>query len=364
MNFDWLEERFGDPICKHGGRKDADNGEFLDFSANVNPYAPDPNVLKIAKRLVASKDFYVGYPDSSYAKARNALASYVGNGVRESNVILSNGTIELIKLFCEVFTRGNAAVAIPTFCEYERFSRINGANMKFIQRSDKFENDTVNAICDNLGKDFGTFFICNPNNPTGRLIRRDTMIEVAQMLEDKGVMLFVDEAFIDFAPEESIIGDVQDHRNIVVGRSLTKILGIPGIRLGYGVAHEDTISYIKKAQMPWSVNNLAKGIAEEISKFRNFMSSSVRKLEIEREFLIRGLSNIDGIHIGPSNTNYLFLHMDGNTSSKIAKDMRDRGILIRKCDSFRGCDDSCIRIAVRDRAENERLVESFMALYE
>lgn len=363
MNFNWLEKRYGDTICVHGGKKEEDAGEFLDFSANVNPYAPDHNMLELAKRMVANKEFYATYPDSSYLGARRSLAKYIGNGIGYENVLLANGTIELIKLFCEVFTRDCASVAVPSFCEYERFSRINGAKMQFIKRDEKFDNDIVGSVSDILVEGCGTLFICNPNNPTGSLISRDKMLEVAQMLEEREVMLFVDEAFIDFAPEESVVADVHDFRNIVVGRSLTKILGIPGIRLGYGVAHENTLSYLMKAQMPWSVNNLARGIAEEISTFDEFIKSSVRKLEHERDFLIKGLSKIDGINIRPSNTNYLFLRIEGLSSSRIAKDLRNNGILIRECSSFRGCDDICIRIAVKSRSENEKLLESFIELY-
>jgi threonine-phosphate decarboxylase len=148
-----------------------------------------------------------------------------------------------------------------------------------------------------------------------------------------------------------------------VGRSLTKILGIPGIRLGYGVANRKIISYLKQAQMPWSVNNLARGIAERISEFDGFIRGSVSMIEKEREYLIKRLSEIDGIKIYPSFSNYIMFSLEGLASRTICDEMRENDILVRRCDSFRGGGPNDVRIAIRNREENEKLLSAMLGLY-
>ncbi|HOP09189.1 MAG TPA: histidinol-phosphate transaminase [Candidatus Methanofastidiosa archaeon] len=362
MDLRWLEERYKGSRCRHGGKKEKDKGDYLDFSANVNPFAPNPTMLRMVRSMVADKEFYVSYPDSSYQRACGSISDYLGN-VGKDNVILTNGTIELIKLFCEVFTKGCAVIPTPTFCEYERFSRINGADMVFIDRDIRFETDILNAMEGGTCENVGTAFICNPNNPTGSLIKRDILVELVESLERKNALLFIDEAFIDFAPGETMVTEAIEHENVVVGRSLTKILGIPGIRLGYGVACEKLISYLKDAQMPWSVNNLARGIAENISEFDDFIKKSVSILEGERSYVVQGLSRIRGIDILPSHSNFVMLRIDGLSSQEIADDMRRGGILVRRCNSFRGGDENSIRIAIRDREENDQLLKVMIGLY-
>lgn len=313
--------------------------------------------------MVTDKDLFVSYPDSSYKKARIAISKNLGRGIGPENIILTNGTIELIKLFCEVFTRDEAIIPTPTFCEYERFSAINDANMIFLKYGEMIDNGVLESIKGRIEHERGTVFICNPNNPTGDLIEKDDLFLLSEFLDENNHMLFIDEAFIDFAPHETSLELVQEMKNVVIGRSLTKIIGIPGIRLGYGIASEDIISIIKKAQIPWSVNNIARGIAESIGEFDSFIRSSVDVLGSERDRMLNELSKIDGMNIRPSSTNYLMLHIDGVPSSEISEKMKGLGILVRRCDSFRGGDDISIRVAVRNSKENDALIEAFKRLY-
>lgn len=341
-----------------------DKGNFIDFSANVNPFAPNDDLMEMVKSTVSKREFYVSYPDTEYSRARESIAKNLGNGMNGDNIILANGSIELIKLFSEVFSKGEAIIPIPTFCEYERSCRMCDSDPIFIRRDGGFEENPLPGIKSTLTPMTSSLYICNPNNPTGALMKKETLRELAEFLDNEDVMVFVDEAFIDFAPNESVIDMLEDLNNIVVGRSLTKILGIPGIRLGYGIANKDTIEMLRNVQMPWSVNNLARDIAENISRFNAFITYTVDKLTIERGYMIDRLeSSVPGIEILPSNANYIMMRIDGMSSQEISGQLRAKGFLVRRCDSFRGGDVKSVRIAIRDREDDDRLLEAMTDLF-
>jgi threonine-phosphate decarboxylase len=301
---------------------------ILDFSANINPFPP-------AVVWDASRALLEQYPDDSYARLKEVIAARFSRNVDE--ITVGNGSIELIRVFCSVLCKEGMGVwrEDPTFGEYELSASLAGARV-------------VPHI-----KDAEIAFLCNPNNPTG-LLR--TKHEVQEMLGDfsqSGKILFLDEAFIELSnPAESLI-DIRNE-NLFLIRSLTKSFAVPGIRFGYGFGDPGVISRLEVARPPWSVNAYAESFA--IAAFRHYrdLERSRTRITEERGWVSVKCSDLDlGVH--PSSANFLLLDLK-IPARVLCQRLLEHDILIRDCSSF-GLP-FCVRVAVRSREENRRLIEA------
>jgi threonine-phosphate decarboxylase len=166
-------------------------------------------------------------------------------------------------------------------------------------------------------------------------------------------VLVVDEAFIDFIPEESVIGHVQDNPYLIVLRSMTKFYALTGLRIGYGVFPANLIPAITKFKEPWTVNNLAQKAAIAALQDSEYADKTQRLIKSEKEFLENSFNKM-GIKYFPSYANFYLLRiMNGN---HIVQKLREKGILVRNCSNFKGLDSTYIRMAVKSREHNRMLL--------
>ena len=193
-------------------------------------------------------------------------------------------------------------------------------------------------------------FLCNPNNPTGDLLSKEEVIEIAEAARELKCLLVVDEAFIDFCPADSVIGNVRGNPHLIVLRSMTKFYAITGLRAGYGVFHPELIERVMEFKATWTMNTLAQKAAVAAIEDRGYAERTMDVIRNEKEFIENGLRDI-GIEFLPSAVNFYLLRT-GN-SGRIYQGMKEKGIIVRDCSNFRGLDDSFIRVAVRSRRENE-----------
>ena len=330
-----------------------------DFSANINPFSPHPDIMEILGSSLKDERTLVDYPDPTYCRARRSLAAYEGIGNSDS-ILLTNGEIELIKLFCEIFAeRGtDAVVTSPTFCEYERFIRLNEAYAHHVPITGKKGSEIVDSIIQTCTNRTSVCFVCNPNNPTGGIIGKKHLIRLADALDDTNTMLYVDEAFIEYEKKESAAKEVSSRENIFVGRSLTKILGIPGLRIGYAIGCVKAIELVSKVQTPWSVNSLARDVAENIGSLKGCIDEMVAHVNVERPRLADAIGSIEGLEPFSSHANFVMVRCKRHTAAQMAEMMRREGFLVRGCHTFIGGDKTCIRVAVRTREENDMLIEA------
>ncbi len=322
----------------------------LDFSANINPLGIP---LRIKKLLGKQLKDLVHYPDPEAHRLVAALARYWK--IKEENVLVGNGSTELIYLILNTFRPDKVILPVPSFTEYERAARISGSQVLFIHMLEGegfcLNFDHINN-CDML-------FMCNPNNPTGNLI-------VSNRADIKNIpvkRIVIDEAFMDFVPDEKIytfIPQVVRSKKIIVLRTLTKFFALSGLRIGYLIAHRDTIRILKEYQMPWSVNVLAQAAAEQCLSEEAFIQRSKQLIIKERTFLYERLSRIRGLKPYSSVANFLLVKIDGKrlTSSCLKERLLKKSILIRDCANFRGLDKQFIRVAVRTHKENMQLVQA------
>jgi threonine-phosphate decarboxylase len=360
------EEAFqlqGSSPIKHGGdvweaRRGPGSKQIVDFSSNINPLGPPAEVEDAIRRNLWRISIY---PDPAYSQLSDQLAKYLGT-VDGSNIIVGNGSTELIYIFAEAFlTPGDRAlIPSPTFSEYERAVSRVGAKTVPVPLGKSYELD-VDSILRSEEPRVKVVFICNPNNPTGILVPREEFDDLLGMAAERGIMVFLDEAFIEFVDDGeryTLVGEVENAKNLFVLRSLTKVFGLAGLRIGYGAASKECIGVLSDLKPPWNVNCMAEVAALAALPDGEHQRKTRSLLKQERPFLERQLSGIGGLKPIHGKANFILVDArnSGMKGSEIREGMLQRGILVRDCGSFRGLGDYHIRVAIRQRRDNIRLV--------
>jgi threonine-phosphate decarboxylase len=334
--------------------------DLVDFSSSINPLGPSPRALEAINN---SFDQLPLYPDTNSTTLREAIAAHFGS-ISKDNIIVGNGSTELIYLFAQVFLkRGDfALVAAPSFGEYANAIVKSGGKPKHLALTRDFQIDCDDFLEEMEGAK--AVFLCNPNNPTSMLIPDNMLKEIVEKALEEEVVILLDEDFIEFVDDEkrpSLMNSIGKYPNVFILRTFTKFYGLTGLRVGYGIADGKTIEVFSKAKMPWNVSSLAQAAAKAALTDEEHSSRTLQLVRAEMEFLSRELARIRGFRIFPPDTNFILIDVrqSGFSASQLRAKMMRHGILVRDCSSFRGLDEFYVRVGVRTREENERLLEAF-----
>jgi threonine-phosphate decarboxylase len=328
---------------------------LLDFSSNVNPIGFPSKVRDVFKNL---SEISV-YPDSNSNELRTHLQKYTG--IPKNQIVVGNGATEIIYNYCSTFLRKQKAlIPIPTFGEYESAAKLNGAILYFFKTMDL--NQSLPEFQDIISKK-NFIFLCNPNNPTGVLIKRKNMLKILESAHNNSAMVFLDECFIELVPagDESVVSYLKEFDNLFILRSLTKSFGLAGLRIGYGLGNKNMIEILQKIKIPWNVSGIAQKSSIKALSDKSHLSNTLNIIKKESKFLIDSISKIQGFTCYNSDTNFILVKSKIK-SNQIKKKLLKQNILVRDCSTFRGLDDTFIRIAIRTHKENLKLVEALKRL--
>lgn len=339
--------------CKHGGKvQEAASilgAKPLDFSANINPLGSPP-----LDELFLEELKHIGhYPDNSYRNFRRAAAKFVN--VDMECIVPGNGSSELIRLFAECcLEEGDTAlVPTPSFGEYTNQSMLAGGNVIKVDIGE----DGLPILSDGMLAQAKLLFLCNPNNPTGKLLSANQVTDLADRCEASETFLLVDEAFIELSdPKESVAALAPGRESLFVMRSLTKSFGVPGLRLGFGVTNSTLAGILNMARIPWSIGSLAAAAAEYLLGCDEHLMRSRQIIKTETLWLQDSLQGL-GLQPIPSSVNFILVNIEpsGLDSDVLAERSMREGVLVRDCRSF-GLGKSYIRVAVRGHSENKMLI--------
>ena len=338
----------------------AHTGDFLDFSANINPLGPPETALAAATRALEGEAGR--YPDLDYPELRAALAGYLG--VPSEKVLPTNGGAEALFLAARaarerenVEVRRKALILEPTFSEYAAAARAAGFEpVRMVARRSERDFRLDLAVLDKALNEHavGLVFLCNPNNPTGDATSCEGVLRAAERVSDVGAALVVDEAFTDFVPEVSVTPEVDG--SLFVARSFTKFFAVPGLRLGCLVALDP--KRIRAFQPSWSVNAVAAVAGIAAAKDRVYAETTLAEVAQSRAELLGALRTLPRVVAYPGAANFLLVRGPRWLPDELAH----RGILVRGCEPFRGLGPEFFRVAVRKKEENERLLEALRSL--
>ncbi len=324
--------------------------KVIDFSANINPLGPPP---ELKDKLYKNMDDIIHYPDLNADKPLRDISDYWGIG--KKNVLLGNGSAELIYLIFSAFRPETVLIPAPTFSEYERAGRSANSKIDFLKlkANDGFRSNPARI------KKKDVFFLCHPNNPTGNFIL-DNPEDIGKLA---GRLTVIDEAFMDFLPDEkehSFVKRAAKSRKMAVLRTFTKMFALPGLRIGYIVSHKDTIEKLRRCQPPWNTNSLAQSAAGLVLEEKEHVAKTIKLMEEEKKYLFREISAIKNLSPYPSLANFILIKINSKnlTSSLLQEKLISEGILIRDCANFRGLSDKYIRTAVRTHRENSGLIRA------
>ncbi len=384
----------------HGGNiykifREKNIKEILDYSSNINPYGI-PESLK--KRITENLEILERYPDPDYIELRQKLAHL--NKVDISNIILGNGATEIIFLFMKVINPKKILIAAPTFGEYERAVKATERveNSSILGNSDKKKDDekscgkqkikieyfelkenddfklNIHNLKNELAKKYDLLIICNPNNPTGKFLKLAETEQILKECSKYNTKLFIDEAFIDFLKDgmkESIINTKEDKQNLFVTRAFTKFFAIPGLRLGYGIYFDKNLEKgISEKKEPWSVNNIAEIAGLTVLDDTKYIEETLKWIEEEKTYVYEKLNEISGIKPYKTEVNFITVKIEDNFILKglnvkiLREKMLEQGILIRDASNFNFLDERFFRLAIKNRKNNDRVIETLKKIFD
>lgn len=336
----------------HGGdiyTYEAAYGEApLDFSANINPMGM-PVAVRAAARDAIERAAY--YPDPACTALRGAVGRR--EGLPADQLLCGNGAADLIYRFAYAAGAKNALVCAPTFSEYAlAFAAVGSAvHTHRLQEAEGFR--VTEAILPALsGMD--ALCLCNPNNPTGLPIVPEVLDAILEACAQRGIYVLLDECFVDFLEEpqrHTKMGWLARHPRLIVLKALTKLYAMPGLRLGYAACADTALlARIEKAGAPWSVSVPAQAAGIAAMEDAIYAVQTRAWVQDERAFMKQMLGQLGLSPMGEAN----FLLFKARAG--LADALREEGILVRDCANFDGLGEGWVRIAIRQRAENMRLL--------
>ncbi len=325
----------------HGGDLYTYSSVKYDFSTNINPYGPPKRV----EEFIKSGEFFElqkRYPRIYPKKLEERLGEILGR-----RVLVGPGSCFFIYLIASLFSGKRVLTLSPSFIEYELAAKAYGCEVLYHRLREDMEFRVCLGELTASSLDADAVFLCNPNNPTGRLMDKEELEAFLRWSQARGLFVILDEAFVDFVDG----WDVEYGDNVLVLRSFTKSYGIPGIRLGYVFGNGELLEKLKGRIPPWSLGGGVEEIGLLCLEEEDFLRESMGFIGKEKGRVFKILS--ERFKVFPSSANfYLF-----KAPKKLFSFLLDHGVLIRDCSSFRGLGKGFFRISVRRKEENLFLEE-------
>lgn len=325
---------------------------WLDYSANIRPEGA-PEWVKNA--LMSAMDKLSYYPDPGMKRAKEALSEYLD--LPAECVLPTAGGISAINMATHLEGTGMLQFT-PCFAEYSMLSENREkcvGNIPLLT-SRHMIGDPAEQAKDKLFEGC-TVWLCNPLNPIGCAFTAGQIERLLTLVEEKSGWLVVDEAFIEYCPEHSVVDLIKDHERLLVTGSMTKILGIPGVRLGYLCAQPQVLAEVGKYQLTWELSCFAEAVLCALPYHKADVQAYCEVNAQRRAHLIKGLEEL-GIYVYPSEAAFVLADFGKPVDGLIEK-LKAREILVRQCMNFEGVNDGQhLRLAVKDEESNNKLLEA------
>jgi threonine-phosphate decarboxylase len=359
---------------------------IIDFSIPVNPLGVSKKVKAELRKCLKYLD---QYPDPESKRLIQSLARY--HGITPECILCGNGRTDLIYLIARALKPQRVLITGPAYPVYEdvllmnvdgqyseeaaavsqrhemdiRYLMLNEAEGLALH-ADTFiaemRRENIPAVPSlHTRPPYDMIFLCNPNDLTGKVVRREDMEKILRAAEELKCYLVVDESLIDFCPEHSVISEVVSHRHLIVLRTMTYFFALAGLRIGYGAFPSDAIRKLKACQIPRSTNMLAQRAPMVAIKDKAYHKETVRIIQQGKKFLEKHFRML-GIDFIRSEGNMILLRL--NNAVELSRALKRKGILVRDCSHIRGLNHTYLHIAVKSHKENLLLVKGIASFLE
>lgn len=301
-----------------------------------------------------SKDIYRRYPDPYQIELKSRIGEIKEIGIE--HIFLGNGSDEpidlLIRAFCNSET-DKIMITPPTYGMYEVSANINDVEIVKVELSEDFMLDTA-RILESIDENVKIIFLCSPNNPTGNSIEKCEILEIVKKTQG---LVVLDEAYIDFSPNRSLISELNNYPNLIILQTFSKAWGLAALRLGMAFANPEIIGILNMIKPPYNINGVSQELALSAIENEKKMQEMVKDMIAQKKQLISSLIKISSVKkIFPSDANFVLVKID--QAHEIYLKLIDNKVIVRDRSNVALCGD-CLRITIGTKEENLKLIESF-----
>lgn len=336
--------------------------DIISFSANVNPLG----ISTALKRELASHiDCITTYPDREYSLLRKCMADYVGSDAE--NIIVGNGSTELISLFIQIEHPKKAMILGPTYSEYEREIALGGGTTLYypLKEENNFCLNTAH-FTSKLDNSLDLLVLCNPNNPTSSCISVDDMRQILDVCKEHDIYVMVDETYIEFVEDvrhTSAVPLTAYYNNIIILRGTSKFFAAPGLRLGYAITgNEDLLRNMNQRKNPWTINSLAVIAGQLMFSDTAYIEETRKLILTERKRIYKRLCTSPDFKPFQPSANFMLVKIldEDLTSGDLFDRAIRQGMMIRDCSTFPFLNEKFIRFCFMLPEDNDRLLSCLM----
>jgi histidinol-phosphate aminotransferase len=302
---------------------------IVKLASNENPWGPSP---KAVSAILNRVDNIHLYPDGSAYELIQVLSEQLS--FSKENIILGNGSDELIRMIAETFLYPEDEVIIPepTFSAYEFATKLMGGKIVKVPTEDYKLN--LNGMLEKINKKTKLIFICNPNNPTGKIVSKEELEDFLNNIPEQ-IVVILDEAYNEYVESsdyKSGLEYLRHRKNLIVLRTFSKIYGLAGLRVGYGIADKQLIDLINRVREPFNVNLLAQVAAVASLRDKDYLNKCKQLNSLNKQMLYSNLKHLSLDYV-PTEANFILIDLKRD-AQVIYKEMLKKGVIIRPCTSF------------------------------
>ena len=333
--------------------------DITSFSANVNPLGLSE---RLRSTLAEHLDVITAYPDREYNVLRNTIADYCDTSA--SQVIVGNGSTELISLFIQTEHPKKVLILGPTYSEYEREISLGGGTSLYypLKESENFQLN-VSDFTSHLNESIDLLIICNPNNPTSTSVSLKDMRSIMDICKQHDIFVMIDETYIEFVSNYNDVCAIpltNYYNNLIIIRGISKFFAAPGLRLGYAISgNRDLIKNINTKQNPWAINSLAEVAGRLMFSDEEYINETKKLIHTERLRICQRLGNIPYLKYYEPSANFVLVRSlrDDLTSELFFDNAIREKMMIRNCSTFPFLDNHYIRFCFMTPQMNDRLLD-------
>lgn len=320
--------------------------KLIDFSSNINVFNMNERLFSFIRD---DFDHVNVYPDIKAREAINNVATYLACDA--SNIILGNGSIEIIDK--AIHRAGRVVIFDPSFYEYELRASVYKKELIRIDYKDfKIDFDELKVL-----KKGDLLILTNPNNPNGRLLKKEELLKAQENCKKNGATLLIDEAFIEFTLHDYDSIKLFKDEDVIIVRAMTKTFALPGVRFGFAYAPKDFKDYYDELSLAWSIGFIQNEAAKLLANSEEYLSETKKYYHDERARLKNLYKAFDNFEMLDSDANFYLLKLKKLSDEEMYKIMLEKGILLRRMQGYKNIENNYVRLAIRTREENDYLLE-------
>ena len=325
--------------------------ELIRLAQNENPYGVSPKAIVAIQE---SLSLVSKYPDVKQLELRQLLAKKANVAIE--NIVVGAGSVSIIETMIKTFVKKDEHIVFPriSFTAYKVLAEIYGINFRIAEMNNyRTDLSIISKSCDEKTK---LVFLANPNNPTGTIFHHNELKQFIEQINPNTIVV-IDEAYIEYVTDPSFPNSLEllsKHPNVIILRSFSKIYGLAGLRIGYGIAHQDIINRIENQRTPFTINVLASVAAFAAFKDEEFINFSSNNNEKQRLYLYTSLKKL-GFNVLESQANFLYIYFNNKLERDIIYDqLIDAGLQTRKMEPFG--DEKALRISIGNEITNKIII--------